>query len=67
MNTLWKICLNGMEKTAKLTFTSQSYPTMLTILMEKEDMLLTKSIKMLRVMNPGVQEFTPTSETIKFQ
>ena len=56
-----------MEKTAKLTFTSQSYPTMLTILMEKEDMLLTKSIKMLRVMNPGVQEFTPTSETIKFQ
>ena len=62
---LLKICLNGMVKTAKLTFTSLSFHMMLTTLMEKVDLLHTKSMKIFKIMKPGVLVFTRISETIQ--
>ena len=62
---LLKICLNGMVKTAKLTFTSLSFHMMLTTLMEKVDLLHTKSMKIFKIMKPGVLVSTRISETIQ--
>ena len=62
---LLKICLNGMVKTAKHTFTSLSFHMMLITLMEKVDMHHTKSMKIFKIMKPGVLVSTRISETIQ--